>query len=104
MIMMEEYINTNFYKSAQPLTEEVRKRFNSLFENEKGIEKVEISREGILIEFNMYIYSEQNIAELLSNNGFIMAIKQKRGFIKRQIQFLADSNYKNYGNKKPDCC
>ncbi len=101
---MAEYINTGFYKSEQPLATWVQKRFNSLFDNDRGIEKVTVSREGIYIEYNIYNYSEQQITELLTNNGFIIMKEQKPGFFKRQIQYLAKSNYKNYGNRKPDCC
>ncbi len=101
---MAEYINTGFYKSAQLLTSEVQKRFNSLFDNDNGIEKVTVSREDISIEYNIYIYSKQQITELLINNGFIILKEKKPGFIRRQIQLLAKSNYKNYGNRKPDCC
>ena len=101
---MEEYFKTCYYKSAHFLAAKTQKRFRSLFENEQGIEKAEISPEGIRVEYNMYIYSEQKIAEFLSNNGFIQMKKQKPGFIQRQIRFIARSNYKNYGNRKPDCC
>ena len=101
---MEEYFKTCYYKSSQLLATEVQKRFRSLFENEQGIEEAEISPEGIRVEYNMYIYSEQKIAEFLSNNGFKHIKKQKPGFIQRHIRFIARSNYKNYGNRKPDCC
>jgi hypothetical protein len=101
---MTEYINVGFYKSAQPLTAEDQNSFNSLFDNDKGTERVTVSREGISIEYNIYIYSKQQITELLINNGFIILKEKKLGFIRRQIQLLAKSNYKYYGSRKPDCC
>ncbi len=101
---MSEYTNTGFYNSAKFLSAADQKRFNSLFDNDRGIETVTASREGIYIEYNIYNYTEQLMAELLTKNGFIIMKGEKPGFIKRQIQYLAKSNYKNYGNRKPDCC
>ena len=101
---MAEYTSIGFYESAKPLSATDQKGFKSLFDNDRGIEKVAISEEEIAVEYHIYLYTDRQISELLTKKGFIIKQKKKPGFIKRQIEYLAKSNYKNYGNRKPDCC
>lgn len=101
---MEEIINTGIYKSAQPLSASEKKKFSSLFKNDRGVVKVTVSDEQIVVEYNRYLLTDQQIAELLARNGFIRMKNKRSGFIKRQIEYLAKSNYKTYGSRKPDCC
>ena len=101
---MAEYTSTGFYKSAKLLSAVDQKGFKFLFDNDPGIEKVTISEEEIAVEYNIYFYTERQIAEILTKKGFVIKQKKSPGFIKRQIDYLAKSNYKNYGSRKPDCC
>lgn len=101
---MEDYIKTEFLKSAYPLFAVDFKKFNVLLDEEKNIEAFSVTTEGIYLEYNNYRYSKQQIEEFLIKNGFIIMTDQKSGYIKRQIQKLANSNLKYYGTGKPDCC
>lgn len=101
---MEEIVNTGIYKSAHPLSDSEKRLFTSLFANDNGVVKVSVSDDEVMIEYNRYFLTGQQIAEILTRNGFIIMKKRRPGFIQRQIEHLAKSNYKNFGSGKPDCC
>lgn len=101
---MEDYIHTISHRSSQELTGEDIKRFRALLEPNKGIENLQISPDNIYLEYNPYIYSSQQVEEILYNNGFRIRKEKKPGFLKRQLLSLADSNRKTFGDRKPDCC
>jgi hypothetical protein len=101
---MEEIVNTGIYKSAHPLSASDKRFFTSLFAQDKGVVKVTVSEDEVIIEYNRYLLTGQQIAELLVRNGYTIMKKRKQGFIQRQIEYLAKSNRKNFGSGKPDCC
>lgn len=101
---MEDYIKTSYQKSSHPITESESRRLSSLFAHDTGIENFRVSPEGIYLEYNSYIYSSDQLEQILQNNGFTKEKEPRQGFIMKQIRHLADSNKKTYGDRTPDCC
>ena len=101
---MEDYLNTFYHKSSHLITESDRRRLSALFVQDRGIDNFRISPDGVYLEYNSYIYSSDQLEDILLKNGFTEAKEPKQGFLSRQIRHLADSNTKNFGNRKPDCC
>lgn len=91
-------------KSSGSINKSDIRRLRVLFEHDKGIENFRISPDGIYLEYNTYVYSLSQIEEILNKNGFRESIEKKHGFFMTQIQNLAESNKKTYGDRKPDCC
>jgi len=101
---MEDYLNTLYHKSSHEITESDRRRLSALFAHDKGIDSFQISPDGVYLEYNSYIYSSDQLEDILLKNGFTEAKEPKQGFLSRQIRHLADSNKQTFGNRKPDCC
>lgn len=102
--IMENYINTLYRKSSQRITEGDSSRLSALFANDQGIENFRISPDGVYLEYNSYIYSSNQLEDILHNYGFGEEKEKKEGFLKRQIQHLAENNKNSFGNRTPDCC
>jgi hypothetical protein len=101
---MENYITRDFYKSIDTITLTSIEKLSSNLNQEQGIEGFRVSNDGIYIEYNSYIYTRTGILNFLSNLGFRLKKNRKTSIIKRQIEAIARSNYKQYGNRKLDCC
>jgi hypothetical protein len=101
---MEDYMHTFSRKSSGSVNENDIRRLHALFEHDKGIENFRISPDGIYLEYNSYLYSLNQIEEILYKNGFKEHIEKKHGFFMTQIRNLAESNKKTFGDRKPDCC
>jgi len=101
---MENYMLTFYRKSSHLITEGDTKRLSGLFAHDRGIENFRISPDGVYMEYNAHIYSSDRLEEMLLKNGFSEEKEKKGGFLMRQIQHLADSNKKSFGDRKPDCC
>jgi len=101
---MEEIVNTGIYKSAHLLSANEKRLFTSLFVKDNGGVKVSVSDDEVIVDYNRYLLTGQQIAEILTRNGFIILKKRRPGFIKRQIEYLARSNDQTFGGRKPDCC
>jgi len=101
---MEDYIHTIYLKSTVLLKEDEIERISVLLEADSGIENFRISTDGVYLEYNTYLYSQNQIEELISGLGFNKKKKWKPGFVRRQIMNLAESNKKTYGNRRLNCC
>ncbi len=101
---MEDYIHTMNYRFSRLIKESDIKKLEALFENDKGIENFNIEPDGIFLEFNSYIYSQDQLEKILIDNGFSKHEEKKYGFLMKQINNLAASNRKTYGDSKPSCC
>ena len=101
---MEDYIQTAYYKFSGQITESEIKRLYVLFEQDKGIENFNITPDGIFLEFNSYVYSLDQLEEILYSNGFPKQEEIKARLLMKQINHLAESNKKIYRDGKPSCC
>jgi len=101
---MEDYMHTFYRKSSQRITEGDTRRLNALFAHHQGIENLRISPEGVYLVYNSYIYTSDQLEEILLKNGFSEKQEKKEGFLVKQIQHLAESNNKSFGDRKPKCC
>jgi len=101
---MEDYIHTIYIKSSDILRKDVIESLSALLKRDKGIDNFRISPDGVYLEYNTYVYSQNQLEQILNRNGFKIRKDQRLGFIRRQIRNLATSNKKTYGNRKPDCC
>jgi hypothetical protein len=101
---MENYIHTIYLKSSDMLREGAIESLSVLLYHDKGIENYRISSDGVYLEYNTYLYTQDQIEDILYRNGFKKRKDRRLGFIRRQIRNLAESNKKTYGNRKPDCC
>ncbi len=101
---MEDYLNTFYHKSSHLITESDRRRLSALFAHDKGIDNFRISPDGVYLEYNTYIYSSDQLEDILLKNGFTEEKESKQGFLSKQIRHLAESNKLTFGNRKPDCC
>jgi len=103
---MEEFVKDKFYQSAIPLTKEKQTQLSELLKKINGISLVEASEQGFKIEYNIYSCSDDEIVEILSENGFTEFSEKnpKQGFFKRLLKYISDSNKNSFGNKKLECC
>lgn len=101
---MEDYIQTTYYKFPRLIKENDKKKLFVLFEHDKGIENFNITPDGIFLEFNSYIYTLDQLEEILNNNGFPKQKEKKSGFMIKQINNLAESNKRTFGDQKLSCC
>ncbi len=101
---MEPYLKTQFFKSAKPLTDEDQEKLKAALPDVEDLKIIDLTNTGITIEYNTYLYSDTSVAKLLEDEGFIIIKKKKTGFLKGKIEALAESNKKNLGNQKLDCC
>ena len=101
---MEDYLNTFCHKSSHLITESDRRRLSALFVHDKGIDNFRISPDAVYLEYNSYIYSPDQLEDILMKNGFTEKQEPKHGFLSKHIRHLAESNKETFGNRKPDCC
>jgi hypothetical protein len=103
-MIMEDYMHTFYRKSSQRITEGDTRRLKVLFAHDQGIENFRISPDGVYLVYNSYIYSSDQLEEILLKNGFNEEKEKKRGFLMKHIRHLAESNKESFGDRTPHCC
>ena len=103
-MIMEPYIKTQLFKSAKPLAEDYQEKLRSSLPDNEDFRIIYVTETDIKLEFNTYLYSDTGVVKLLQDEGFIIQQKKNTGFWKGKIDALAQSNKKNFGNQKLDCC
>ncbi len=101
---MENYMHSLTLGSSRQIGEVETRRLSGLLSRDKGIENFRITPEGIYLEYNTYLYSQNQVEEILSKNGFSKKVERKPGFLKRQIRNIGASNKQTYGDRNPHCC
>ncbi len=102
---MEDYLKIFRFNPAKTLSKKQQIAISETLRNIDGITKAEACSSFILIEFNPFLISEPEIKNTIIAKDIVekLTVKHYSPF-KRWIYKLAESNTKNIGNQKLDCC
>jgi len=108
---MEEYTTISHYLyEGRPEKEAIDHLIEKLL-TDNNIIDVNTDDGSISIEYYQQLTSSENLQLLIENSGIKLNHKQEekervyeKNPIKRFLNRMAESNEKNFGNKKLDCC
>ena len=103
---MEEYLSVSVIPlEDRPSQEAVSAVYERLMKME-GVNNVALQESGIRIEYCRQILSIDRIKEEIIDSGCCItaAVEKKKNPLERFLERMADSNRKQFGGKKLDCC
>jgi hypothetical protein len=103
--MMEGYISTeDLFVKGWPNDGSQTKIRDALLDI-NGVEHVDITGKKIHFEFYPNVVSKNQITGKISSLGcLIKTEKQKKGFFSRYVERMAETNRRQFGNERLDCC
>lgn len=100
---MEDFLKYKTIRIEQALDDGKSKSLLRTFNDKKGVESAKCNGQFFTIIYDPYEISEGEIVQTLANLG-LSPKKPARNFFKRKLEKLAESNRKNLGNSRLDCC
>jgi len=70
----------------------------------EGAELVGVVGNRVSIERNPFVASKEMVSEAIERIGFHRSVAKKRGFLAKRLDKMAESNRKQFGDKRLDCC
>ena len=102
---MEEYIQYHQIRTGSPLSEDLKKACLALIDSGNGILTISFSPNRITIGYSPYQTRPTTLEKQISDLGTDLKCEtEKRGYLKRLLHNMAQSNKQNMGSRRLDCC
>ncbi len=102
---MEGYILTEDLLIKRWPNDSSQTKIKDALSDINGVKHVDITEQKIHFEFYPNIVSKNQVTRKISNLGcLIKTEKQKKGVFSRYIERMAETNKRQFGNERLDCC
>ena len=103
--MTEDVLITKERFPIEPLDEEAGENIRMAFSKIEGIENLTVGNSVLEVSFFPQIVSPQLIKSIITEAGLtLIETRKSKGIFGRFVDRLAESNKKNFGSQKLDCC
>ena len=91
-------------RTSDPITDNDARRIRSALEDLSGAELVAIAGTDLTFDRDPSLASVRMIIQMIDNLGIPRWIPKREGRLARRLRKMAESNRKEFGNGRLDCC